>query len=165
MILGENDVSEALQKLTLMDLQGAAGRAIKIVQGEAKMLCPVHDGELRDSIHTNTEKGAEYVRSVCYTNKSYGPYVELGTGPKGQEKHEGISPDLSVSYSQSPWWIHESQIDRRTAETYHWFYVDTPQGRFYQCAGQAAQPFMYPALKNQSDKVTEIFDEEMRRRL
>lgn len=165
MIVGGKDVEEAFRKLSLVDIHGAASRAIKKVQAEAKRLCPSHDGELRSSIYTDVEWGAEYVRASCYTNKSYSPYVEFGTGPKGQANHEGISPDVAVAYTQAPWWIHESQVDRRTAEMYHWFYVDTPKGRFYQCAGQKAQPYMYPALKNQADEVTKVFDEAVRRQL
>ena len=83
------------------------------------------------------------------------PYVEFGTGPKGQADHAGISPDVTPVYSQSPWWIHESQVDRTIAERYRWFYIDTPQGRFYQCTGQPAHPFMYPALHDNEDKIME----------
>ena len=81
------------------------------------------------------------------------PYVEFGTGPKGQADHAGISPEVTPVYTQAPWWIHESQIDRRTAEKYRWFYIDTPQGRFYQCTGQPAHPFLYPALHDNEDKI------------
>lgn len=81
--------------------------------------------------------------------------LEFGTGPKGQENHAGISPEITPSYSQNPWWIHESQVDRRVAEKYHWFYMDTPDGRFYLCTGQPAYPFMYPALKDSQDQILE----------
>lgn len=164
MILGEKELLERLEKLTLVDLNRAAGKAIKKVQAEAKRLCPVNHGELRDSIYTKTEWEGDTVCATCYTNKKYGPYVEFGTGPKGQENHAGISPNVAVAYSQSPWWIHESQIDVREAEMYHWFYIDTPDGRFYQCTGQAAHPFMYPALKNQEEDIIEIFTDEVKRK-
>ena len=157
MILGTKDFTEALEKLTLMDMYKAASQGIHIVQAEAKMLCPVNDGELRSSIYTDVEWGSEYVRATCYTNKAYAPHVEFGTGPKGQANHAGISPDSTGSYVQSPWWIHESQILRKDAEKYGWFYIDTPQGRFYQCSGQAAQPFMYPALKNNEERIGRVF--------
>lgn len=90
---------------------------------------------------------------TCWTNRAYAPYVEFGTGPKGQADHAGISPEVTPVYTQAPWWIHESQIDRRTAEKYRWFYIDTPQGRFYQCTGQPAHPFLYPALHDNEDKI------------
>lgn len=135
-------------------LEKAVGASIKMVQGEAKLLCPVNDGELRQSIKTAVYSQDEKVIGVAYTNKKHGPYVEFGTGPKGEADHEGISPEVSPSYTQSPWWIHESQIDAATAEEYHMFYIDTPEGRFYQSSGQAAQPFMYPALKNNEERAT-----------
>ena len=46
-------------------------------------------------------------------------------------------------------------MDRRVAEKYHWFHIDTPDGRFYQCTGQPAYPFMYPALKDNQDQILE----------
>lgn len=135
-------------------LEKAVGASIKMVQGEAKLLCPVNDGELRQSIKTAVYSQDEKVIGAAYTNKKHGPYVEFGTGPKGEADHAGISPEVSPAYTQSPWWIHESQIDAATAEKYHMFYIDTPEGRFYQSSGQAAQPFMYPALKNNEDRAT-----------
>jgi len=130
----------------------AVGASTKMIQGEAKLLCPVDHGELRQSIKTRVETEEGRTIGVVYTNKSYASYVEFGTGPKGEADHAGISPEVTPAYSQSPWWIHESQVDAETAERYHWFYIDTPDGRFYQCSGQAAQPFMYPALKNNEDR-------------
>ena len=118
MILGEKSFMDALGELSAIDLHDAVSKGIKTVQAEAKSLCPVYDGELRDSIYTSVENGEESIRGTCYTNKSYAAYVEFGTGPKGQANHEGISPDVAVSYSQSPWWIHESQVGRETAERY-----------------------------------------------
>ncbi|WP_277405493.1 HK97-gp10 family putative phage morphogenesis protein [Lacrimispora xylanisolvens] len=140
--------------ITGQGLEKAVGASIKMVQGEAKLLCPVNDGELRQSIKTSVYSQDEKVIGVAYTNKKHGPYVELGTGPKGEADHAGISPEVSPSYTQSPWWIHESQIDAATAEKYHMFHIDTPEGRFYQSSGQAAQPFMYPALKNNEERAT-----------
>ena len=90
--------------------------------------------------------------------------MEFGTGPKGQANHEGISPDAAVSYSQSPWWIHESQVGRETAERYGWSYIDTPDGRFYHCFGQAAHPYMYPALKNNEQEIERIFEEAVKKK-
>lgn len=135
-------------------LERTVGASIKMVQGEAKLLCPVNDGELRQSIKTDIETQDGKVTGIAYTNKKHAPYVEFGTGPVGEADHAGISPTVSPSYTQSPWWIHESQVDKETAEKYHWFYLDTPEGRFYQTSGQAAQPFMYPALKNNEERAT-----------
>ena len=141
-------------KVVEQSMEKAVGNSIKMVQGEAKLMCPVNDGELRQSIKTDIETQDGKVTGIAYTNKKHGPYVEFGTGPAGEADHAGISPTVSPSYTQSPWWIHESQVDKETAEKYHWFYLDTPEGRFYQTSGQAAQPFMYPALKNNEERAT-----------
>ena len=164
MILGEKSLMDALGELSAIDLHDAVSKGIKTVQAEAKSLCPVYDRELRDSIYTSVENG-ESIRGTCYTNKSYAAYVEFGTGPKGQANHEGISPDVTVSYSQSPWWIHESQVGRETAERYGWPCIDTPDGRFYRCSGQAAQPYMYPALKNNEQETERIFEEAVKKKI
>ena len=144
--LGTSVAEESMQRAVLA--------SAKLVQAEAKLLCPVHDGELRRSIKCKAEQRDDRVIGTVYTNKEYGPYVEFGTGPRGEQNHAGISPAVTPAYSQSPWWIHESQIDAEAAETYGWFYIDTPKGRFYQCSGQSAQPFMYPALKDNEERVT-----------
>lgn len=161
MIIGEKEFIKSLEQISVLDMHKAASQSIRLVQKEAKLLCPVNHGELRDSIYTNTEWTADTVRATCYTNKKYGPFVEFGTGPKGQEHHEGVAPDVAYAYGQSPWWIHERDIDPVDAARYGWFYIDTPQGRFYQCTGQAAHPFLYPALKNQVGRIAEIFGEEI----
>ena len=165
MIVGAMEFVEALEKMSRVDLRRGVAQAISFVQEDARSNCPVHDGELRGSIYTDTEDQGDIVRGVCYTDNNYSPFVEFGTGPKGQANHEGISPEVAVSYSQSPWWIHESQIDAAIAEEYHFFYIDTPEGRFYQCTGQAAQPFLYPALKNNGDEIAKIIAQEVKRQL
>lgn len=112
-------------------------------------------GVFFDEVALMPESFVNQARAVgtCWTNRAYAPYVEFGTGPKGQANHAGISPEVTPVYTQVPWWIHESQVDRRTAEKYRWFYINTPQGRFYQCTGQPAHPFLYPALHDNEDKI------------
>lgn len=165
MILGVHELEKQFDRMNAVDLTAGIGRAISLVQEDAKTNCPVFDGELRSKILTDVEQNGDTVRGICWPAAEHGVYVELGTGPKGQEDHEGISPDIAVAYRQSPWWIHESQIERDIAEHYHFHYIDTPQGRFYQCTGQAAQPYLYPALKNNTGKISEIVKQSVRRQL
>lgn len=169
MNLGTKDVSKMLEKASEVDVKKAVAKGIQLVQAEARAGCPVDHGELRGSIFSMVNTEGRNVTGICYTNKKYAPYVEFGTGPKGQENHKGISPDVAVPYSQSPWWIHEgsgpNEVDRATAEKCGWFYIDTPDGRFYQCTGQAAQPFLYPALKNHEEEIEQIMREEIMRQL
>ena len=70
MILGEKNLMDALGELSKTDLYDAVSKGIKTVQAEAKSLCPVHDGELRDSIYTSVENDEGSIQGTCYTNKS-----------------------------------------------------------------------------------------------
>ncbi|MBU9724438.1 HK97 gp10 family phage protein [Diplocloster modestus] len=169
MINGKLDLDKKFDHLSKIDLTPAVKTGIMIVQEAAKSGCPVHDGELREKIMTDVEDRDDIVRGFCWPAVEHGVYVELGTGPRGQENHEGISLDIAVAYTQSPWWIHESQIDKETAEQYHWFYIDTSSGRFYQCAGQPAQPYLYPALKDNEEgivsEISKILRKEIRKQI
>lgn len=164
MILGEKELLEGLEKLTLVNLNRAAGKAIKKVQAEAKRLCPVNHGELRDSIYTKTEWEGDTVCATCYTNKKYGPYVEFGTGPKGQENHAGISPNVTPVYVQHGWGIPEEAVSKKDAEKYGWELREYNGKNYYMTSGQAAHPFMYPALKNKEEDIIEVFADEVKRK-
>nr|DAT88406.1 MAG TPA: putative tail component [Caudoviricetes sp.] len=169
MIEGVLNLNKYFDKMSELDLKTAIGKGISFVQETAKGNCPTFDGELRNKILTEVTEEEDKVNGTCWPDVRHGVYVELGTGPRGQANHEGISPDVTVAYTQSPWWIHEGQgeneIDRETAEHYHFFHIDTDQGRFYQCTGQAAQPYLYPALKNNEDKIVNIIRKELKNQL
>lgn len=165
MILGATKLNKRFDKLSKVDIKNGISKGISFVQEAAKANCPVFDGELRSKIMTDVTEEGDTVRGVCWPAVEHGTYVELGAGPKGQANHEGISPDITVAYTQSPWWIHESQMDREVAEHYHFFHIDTSQGRFYQCTGQPAQPYLYPALKNNEETIVKIVAEEIKRQL
>lgn len=162
---GVDSLERKLNSFAEISAGRAVGKGIAFVQAAAKGSCPTHDGQLRASIFTSVQEQQGSTEGICYTNKQYAPYVEFGTGPRGQASHDGTSPETAVSYTQTPWWIHESQLDANVAEHYNWFYIDTPDGRFYQCSGQAAQPFLYPALKNNEDKVKDIIRDELKKEI
>lgn len=71
-------------------------------------------------------------RAVVGTNVEYGIYVEFGTGSKG---------DPSVAHRQGKW--------RAKIPGVGWRYV----------SGQAAQPFLVPALKNNVSMIAAKFKE------
>ena len=118
-----------------------------VVQAEAKLRAPANEGELRNSIKVRVKMEGDRVIGEVFTNSDHGAYVELGTGPKGQASHSGISPDVSVSYRSSPWFVHEDQIN---VGPYHFQKV----GEFYKMYGQPAQPYLYPALKDNQERVS-----------
>ncbi len=77
------DVHKLIRKFDNMadvDLRKGVSRALKTVKGEAKLLCPGDCGELRNWIMTTVEGTSDSVIGTCFTDKRYGPYVELGTG-------------------------------------------------------------------------------------
>lgn len=101
------------------DIERAVQRGCMTVQAEAKLLCPVDSGELRNSIMTKVETSNNSVIGKVYTNKEYASYVEFGTGSRGEASYDG---EVDVTYN-TEW------------------------------AGQPAQPYLYPALKNNEDEV------------
>jgi HK97 gp10 family phage protein len=144
MIRGKELVIKDLDKLSQIDLHMATDKAIQLVRSTAVANVPVDTGELRDSIFSETE-GTEYgARGTCWTNKEYATYVEFGTGPVGQENHDGIAPDVPVAYTQSPW-----------------VYQDA-DGNYHYTAGQPARPYMYPALANNEDEIVAIYEKKIR---
>lgn len=154
----------------LGDRAGLVEKPAKVVEAEAKARAPrsgiVQSGEgLRESIHTAASDTVDGAIAIVYTNARHAAFVEFGTGPKGEASHAGISPNVTPSYTQSPWWVHESQVDKAVAEKYHWFALETKEGTFYQITGQPARPYMYPALKNNEDTVTEMLGEAIRERI
>lgn len=129
-----------------------------VVQAEAKLRAPANEGELRNSIKVRVKMEGDRVIGEVFTNSDHGAYVELGTGPKGQASHSGISPDVSVSYRSSPWFVHEDQIN---VGPYHFQKV----GEFYKMYGQPAQPYLYPALKDNQERVSNNISKYISRKL
>lgn len=136
-------------------------KATQFVRGMAVLKAPGNTGYLRDNIYADFENDGIVATGTVYPVASYAQYVELGTGPAGAANHGGISPEVNPTYTMEPWWIHESQIDIGIAEQYGWSYIDTPDGRFYKCTGQPAQPFLYPALKDHEDDVLKIINDDI----
>ena len=125
----------------------AVGKEIRRVRNTAVLLCPVNHGELRQSIRTEVRPETKGVRGICYTNNQHAAYVEFGTGPNGEASHEGISPNVQPTYTQHGWWFPGDDIPPADGDLYHWPKSEGNDGVFHYTNGQAAQPFMYPALK------------------
>ena len=122
----------------------AAQSAIKKVQVRAKYLCPTNEGELRNSIRTSVKQTEGQTEAVCYTNKPYATYVEFGTGPVGQRKHSGISPEVTPVYKQRGWAFPANAI----ASGPYQFAETTYHGqKYFLTAGQAAHPLCILLLR------------------
>ncbi len=130
--------------------------AAVFIRDRAADLAPDGDGALSQSIRYSIDGSDEQIVIHVGTSLAYALYVEFGTGPKGQKNHQGVSPDVPVTYQAEPWWIHESQVPPGTAERYHWFSIQTKEGKFYRVSGQAAQPYLYPAIKNNEKYISSL---------
>lgn len=127
-------------------LKTSINKQMRFVQGEAKLLCPVGaTGYLRNSIIVDSKVTNTGITGICSTNVEYAAYVEFGTGPVGAENHAGISPNVDISYREDGW-----------------CYMND-KGEYIYTKGQPAQPFMYPALKNNEDTVLKEIEKDLER--
>lgn len=124
-------------------LNTSMSKQIKYVQGEAKELCPFDFGDLRNSIKTNTKKEGKKIVGSVYTNSDHGIFVEFGTGKVGERTN--TNTEVSVSYKQDKWKVNIPDVGVRWIE------------------GQPAQPYLYPALKNNEDKIIDNIKEDLKK--
>jgi HK97 gp10 family phage protein len=66
-------------------VRAAVAAASQTVVEEAKAICPVDTGALRDSIDSVVEDKGKTVVGTIYANVPYAGYVEYGTGRRGAE--------------------------------------------------------------------------------
>lgn len=64
-------------------LEQGIHKAGLLVEGDAKRLCPVDTGRLRSSITTTKGYDGDNCVATVGTNVEYAPYVEFGTGQRG----------------------------------------------------------------------------------
>lgn len=129
-----------LNKIATMDLHEKMVKATSIVHAQAKTLAPVDTGNLAGSIHMEVKNIGKDIQGRVFTNVEYAPFVEFGTGSTGDGTYPYKVKDLALVYRNSPW-------------------VYTPDGgeTFYYTSGQVAQPYMYPALKDNEKYIKELF--------
>lgn len=118
----------------------------ELVKGDAKELCPVGDtGGLRQSIHKQSKRYKGKIVSEVYTNNEYAAYVEFGTGRKGETTPAVDKYPGELHYKQDKWKVNIPDVGVRWIE------------------GQPAQPYLYPALKNNEEKVIENIKEDVKK--
>lgn len=117
----------------------------ELVKGDSKELCPVGDtGDLRQSIHKRTKRYKSKIVSEIYTNSEYAAYVEFGTGKKGETTPVAGKYPGPLAYKQDKWKVNIPDVGVRWIE------------------GQPAQPFLYPALKNNEEKILKNIKEDVK---
>lgn len=134
-------------------------QAAEYIRSAAVGLCPTGtSGFLQGSIGYAVQNDGSKVTAYIGTNAEYAIYVEYGTGPKGAAHHEGVSPDYSKEYRPTPWLVPEDKLDPDAIKKYHWQPVHTKKGLCYRMYGQAAQPFLYPAVKDNEQAINSIIE-------
>lgn len=103
----------------------AVAQGCLVVEGEAKRNCPVDEGELRNSIQHEVKDVDGEIIGTIGTNKPYAPHVELGTGIFAANGNGRKTP-----------WVYKGK-----------------DGNFRWTRGNRPQPFLYPALRNNQDRV------------
>lgn len=124
------DYSKEIKRRMSFVSEKALETALLHVEGQAKLLAPVDEGELRDHIsHRIILKGndGDRVGQVGSPSK-HSFYVEYGTG------------ELAVNGNgRKGGWVYKAA-----------------NGKFYFTKGQKAQPFLKPAFRRNRSKIIEI---------
>ena len=79
--------------------------------------------------------------------------------------HEGVSPYYKKEYIPHPWLVPAEKLDPDAIEKYNWERVETEHGVCYRMYGQAAQPFLYPAIKDNERTINSIIENGLSRAL
>ena len=144
-----------LDKLTLklnnmseMDVRKVMNKATTLVHGQAKDLAPVDTGDLAGSIHMETRKIAKGYQGRVYTNLEYAPYVEFGTGIKGNGTYPYKIEGFTLAYKDKGW-----------------CYWSDKEEKIIFTTGQKAQPYMYPAIKNNEKRIRQMLKEGVKDKL
>lgn len=104
----------------------AVSQATALVEGSARAGCPVKTGSLRNSIHMRVEESERRVVGVVYTSMEHAPFVEFGTGVRGDGSYP-YEKRTNLALSYDPEW-----------------------------PGQVAQPFLVPALLINRDRINKL---------
>lgn len=131
-IEGMLPIIEKLEKMVdEKTIEQALGKACALIEGSAKEKAPKGTGELRRSITSKVEKQGEDYVGIVFTPLEYAPYVEFGTGILAEE---GGRTDVPWSYQDD-------------------------EGEWHTTSGMAPQPFMRPALYDNTHKIIQIVKE------
>lgn len=129
---GLDRLNVKLDKLTAANAIQFLREAGLMVERDAKILCPVDDGTLRNSITSVVDE--EKQECSIGTNVEYAPYVHQGTG------------------------IYAVNGDGRQTP---WSYQDD-EGNWHTTIGQKPQPFLTPALDQNRQAIMELLRKKIR---
>ena len=135
-----------VDRMVDVDMTKGVNKAVALVQGTAKLKARYDKGILMGSITKNVKTiGRGVVQGRVYTNLEYAPYIEFGTGAKGQGTYKHKVKGLSLTYRQTPWG-YENDL-----------------GEVVFTNGMVATPFMYPAISENKKAIKKILETEYER--
>lgn len=94
-------LTRKFNKMADMELEDAMTKATTLVHGQAKDLAPVDKGNLAGSIRMEINKRKTELEGRVYTNLEYAPYVEFGTGVRGNGSYPYDIEGLTLTYHES----------------------------------------------------------------
>ena len=97
-IKGIDSLTQRFNKIANIELRDAVNKATQLVHGQAKALAPVDTGQLAGSIHMQVKETGTEVQGRVYTNVEYAPYVEFGTGVRGNGTYPYKIEGLNLTY-------------------------------------------------------------------
>lgn len=147
-IKGVDRLTQRFNNIANMELRSEMNKATQLVHGQAKALAPADTGLLRESIHMSVKDTGKELQGRVYTNVEYAPYVEFGTGIKGNGTYPYEVEGLNLEYKNKAW-----------------VYYDEDNDTFVYTKGQKAQPYMYPALKENEKTIKAIFKQGVHTKL
>lgn len=127
-----DSLTRKLEKLSSpAAIEKALTKSALVVQRDAIKNAPVDTSMLRQSISFNVDAASQ--KATVGTNLEYAPYVEFGTGIFAAEGNGRQTP---------------------------WSYQDA-KGIWHHTIGQKPQPFLYPALVSNRERISQIFKDEL----
>lgn len=123
--------------------------ATKSVRESVMENCPEGTGHLKESIYAKVVRSKGKITGFVGTNVEYAHYVEFGTGPTGDGTYPYPVPGLV--YKADKWRVKLPFLETE----------DDPGIRYI--SGQAAQPYLYPALLENRQRTVDMIAEELRK--
>lgn len=138
-----DEVAKKINKLSDIEAENIIKRATGFCHEQAKEICPVDTGHLRESIHMQFSQKGKKSEGKVYTNVEYAAFVEFGTGKTGEGTYK-YEDKLSekLEYKQKPW-----------------------KTGFGWTNGQVAQPYMYPALAKSTEYMLKLMGEDFKKEI
>ena len=138
---GELDGLEGLSDKLVEAAASGMSTGLLAMERDAKKLCPVDTGDLRNSIHTEVSTDGGAVKGKLIANSDHAVYVEMGTGDVGRASG-GNGSGVQVSYRHGGWFV---PLARGAVMVKDTILKDAFAG--FWTYGQPARPYLYPAYR------------------